>query len=76
MNHTPATGHLNKSIAIGLMAAVALAALTHGAVEPWSLLLFEAIILALVALWTVKAVKDKQLRLAIPDLALPLAALM
>ncbi|MFL6216341.1 MAG: O-antigen ligase family protein [Blastocatellia bacterium] len=76
MNNAPATaGHLNKSIAVGLMIAVAFTALAHGAVEPWSLFLFEAIILALVVLWAAKAVKDKQLRLAIPDLALPLAAL-
>jgi O-antigen ligase len=75
MSNAPANGHLNKSIAVGLMVAVAFTALAHGAVEPWSLLLFEAIILALVVLWAVKAVRDKQLRLAIPDLVLPLAAL-
>jgi O-antigen ligase len=75
MSNAPASGKLNKSIAIGLMIAVAFTALAHGAVEPWSLLLFEAIIILLMALWAVKAIKDKQLRLAIPDLALPLGAL-
>ncbi|HKP14074.1 MAG TPA: O-antigen ligase family protein [Blastocatellia bacterium] len=75
MNSAPAAGHLNKSIAVGLMMAVAFTALAHGAVEPWSLLLYESVILGLVVLWAVKAVKDKELRLAIPDLALPVAAL-
>lgn len=74
-NAPAAAGHLNKSIAVGLMIAVAFTALAHGAVEPWSLLIFEAILLALIVLWGVKAIKDKKLHLAIPDLALPLAAL-
>src|SRR5689334_12954257 len=75
MSNAPANGKLNKSIAVGLMTAVAFTALAHGAVEPWSLLLFEAIILALVVLWAVKVIKDKQLHLAVPDLVLPLGAL-
>jgi O-antigen ligase len=68
-------GHLNKSLAVGLMIAVAFTALAHGAVEPWSVFVFECVMLALVALWAVKAFKDRQLHLTIPDLGLPLAAL-
>jgi O-antigen ligase len=76
MNPAPAVAqHLNKSMAAGLMIAVAFAALAHGAVEPWSLFLFECILLALVALWVVKAIKDKRLHVAIPDLVLPVGAL-
>ncbi|MFL6275641.1 MAG: O-antigen ligase family protein [Blastocatellia bacterium] len=76
MKPTPGiNGHLNKSIATGLMIAIAFTVLAHGAVEPWSLFIFECIMLALVALWAVKAIKDKQLHIEIPDLALPLAAL-
>jgi O-antigen ligase len=76
MNTAPAVdGHLNKSVAAGLMIVVAFTALAHGAVEPWSLFIFECFMLALVALWAVKAIKEKQLHLEIPDLALPLVAL-
>ncbi|MEN3335989.1 MAG: hypothetical protein V7641_5354 [Blastocatellia bacterium] len=67
--------HLHKIIATGLMIAVAFTALAHGAVEPWSLFLFECILLAFVALWAVMAIKEKQLHLEIPDLAWPLGAL-
>jgi O-antigen ligase len=76
MNTAPAVaGRLNKSLAVGLMIAVAFAALAHGAVEPWSLFVLEGILLILVTLWAVKAVRDRRLHLAIPDLALPFAAL-
>jgi O-antigen ligase len=76
MTAAPAgTGYLNKSLAIGLMIAVAFTALAHGAVEPWSVFIFECLVLALVALWAAKAFKDRQLYLAIPDLVVPLAAL-
>src|ERR1044072_3428689 len=68
--------HLNKSMATGLIIAVAFTVLAHGAVEPWSLFIFECLMLALVAIWAVKAIKDKQLRVEVPDLALPLAALV
>src|SRR3954453_1824627 len=68
-------GHLNKSMATGLIIAVAFTALAHGAVEPWSLFIFECLILALVALWAVKAIREKQLHLAIPDPALPVVVL-
>jgi len=68
--------YLNKSIATGLIIAVAFTVLAHGAVEPWSLFIFECLMLALVAIWAVKAIKDKQLQIEIPDLALPLAALV
>jgi O-antigen ligase len=75
MNSAPATEQLNKSIAVGLMIAVAFTALAHGAVEPWSLFLFEVIIITLIALWATKAIKERRLRLTIPDLVLPIAAL-
>jgi O-antigen ligase len=76
MNVEPVTSrYLNKVIATGLMIAVAFTALAHGAVEPWSVFIFECMVLALVALWAVKAIKDKQLHLAIPDLAWPLGGL-
>ena len=75
MNAVPlASRALHRTIAKGLMIVVAFTSLAHGAVEPWSLFIFECMLLALVALWAVKAVKEKQPHLAIPDLTLPLAS--
>jgi O-antigen ligase len=60
----------------GLLAAVALTALAHGAVEPWSVMLFELIVLALVVLWAIKVLRDKRFTLTIPQTAFPVAALL
>lgn len=70
-----AASKLNKSVAVGLMTVVTFTSLAHGAVEPWSLFVFECMTLALVALWAIKAIKEKRLRLALPDLMWPVAAL-
>jgi O-antigen ligase len=51
-------------------------ALAHGAVEPWSILLFESIQIALIVLWTIKIAREKRLSLIIPDVGFPIAALM
>jgi O-antigen ligase len=67
---------LGAAITAGLLGAVGLTALAHGAVEPWSILMFELIILALLMMWTIKVVRDKRFRLIIPEAAMPLAALV
>jgi O-antigen ligase len=69
-------GHLNKTISVGLLIAVVFAALAHGAVEPWSVFVFEVIVLVLVLLWSIKVVADKRLTLAVPQTALPIAGLV
>lgn len=79
MNADRASGegrHLNKTISVGLLIAVVFAALAHGAVEPWSLFVFELIVVALVLLWSIKVVADKRLTLAVPEAALPIAGLV
>jgi O-antigen ligase len=68
--------HLSKAIAFGLLFAVTFSTLAHGAVEPWSVLIFEAIVMALVLLWATKVIADKKLELTIPNTALPIAALV
>ncbi len=79
MSHTEKskTGRdtLGKIITAGLLVAIAFTALAHGTVEPWSVMLFELIILALLMLWAVKVVVDKKLKLTVPQAALPIAAL-
>jgi O-antigen ligase len=66
----------SKAIVAGLLAAVAMTALAHGAVEPWSILLFECIQIALILLWVIKIAREKRLSLIIPGIAFPIAALM
>jgi O-antigen ligase len=67
---------LDKAIAVGLLLALVVTALTHGAVEPWSVALFEFIVIALVLLWGIKAVANESLEITIPTTALPVAALV
>lgn len=66
---------LSKTIGAGLLIAVVFAALAHGAVEPWSLLILEGMIVALLVIWLIKVLGDKRLKLDIPHTALPIAAL-
>ena len=65
---------LDKIIAGGLMLAVVFTALALGAVEAWSVALFELIIVILLLLWAAKAVIEKRLEVIIPSAAMPLAA--
>jgi O-antigen ligase len=69
------TGGLSKAISSGLLVAVMFTALAHGAVEPWSVFVFEAVVVVLLLLWSVKVIADKRLTLNVPDTALPIAAL-
>ena len=67
---------MDKAIVIGLMLVVAFAALAHGVVEPWSVFIFELMSAVLMLIWTIKAVADKHLILAIPHTCWPLAVLI
>ena len=67
---------LDKAIAVGLLVAVVFTALAHGAVESWSLALYELIVTLLVLLWAFKSIADHRLKITIPKLALPLVALL
>lgn len=68
------TDRLDKTIAVGLLAAVAFTALAHGAVEAWSIAVFEFIIVTLTLLWAVKSFVEKRFELRVSPTALPLAA--
>lgn len=67
--------HLSKTIAVGFLIAVVFTALAHGAVEPWSVFVFEVLIVVLLLLWSIKVIADKRLKLNIPQIALPISAL-
>src|SRR5262249_42719152 len=64
-----------KTMSVGFLVAVVFSALAHGTVEPWSVFVFEGMIVVLLLLWSVKIVADKRLRLEIPNSVLPIAAL-
>src|SRR5437867_2536062 len=67
---------LDKSIAGGLLAAIVFTTLAFGAVEPWSLALFELMLVGLLLLWGIKATLNRHLEITIPATALPIAALL
>src|SRR2546426_12403923 len=58
------------------MAVLIFTTLAHGAVEPWSVALFELILIGLLLLWGIRAVLDRHLEIIIPPAALPAAALL
>jgi O-antigen ligase len=68
--------HLSKTIGVGFLVAIVFAALAHGAVEPWSVFVFEGIVVILLLLWSVKVISDRRLKLNIPNTAWPIAALV
>ena len=68
--------NLDRAILIGVFVTVVFTALAHGAVEPWSLAVFEFIVVGLMALWCVKMIALKRVALWIPATSLPLAALV
>jgi len=72
----PSRDHLSKTIAVGFLVALVFAALAHGAVEPWSVFIFEVMIVILLVLWTIKVLADRRLKLNIPAPILPVAALV
>src|SRR5439155_13002303 len=67
---------LDKSIAAGFLAVMIFTTLAHGAVEPWSIALFELMVVGLLLLWGIKATLDGHLEITIPAAALPIAALL
>ena len=67
---------LDRSIAAGLIVVIVFAALAHGVVEPWSVLLFQLMSAALVLLWAVKVFVERRLEMIIPRTAWPLICLI
>jgi O-antigen ligase len=67
---------LDKAILVGLLVAIVCTALTHGAVEAWSVAIFELVVLVLLLLWVIKSTADRKLIFRMPVIGLPLAALV
>src|SRR4030095_724482 len=68
--------NLDRAILVGLFVTVVFTALAHGAVDPWSIAVFELLIIGLMALWCVRMIALKRVALWIPATGLPLAALV
>ena len=67
--------HFSKTIAVGFLIVVVFTALAHGTVEPWSVFVFEGLIVVLFLLWSIKVIADNRLKVNIPQITLPIAAL-
>jgi O-antigen ligase len=66
----------DKIISIFLLAILVFAALAHGAVEPWSVSLCAAGLIALFGLWSLKLVFTSAPRLHLPETLWPLLGLI
>jgi O-antigen ligase len=67
---------LDRSIATGLLVALVFATLAYGAVEPWSIAVFELIVTVLAVMWVIKMVFGRSASFAVPDVALPVGGLL
>lgn len=65
---------MEKLIIVLLFVIIGFSALAHGVVEPWSIAIFEILVLLLVLLWSAKAIAEKSLKLQLPPLGLPVIA--
>ena len=76
LDRHPRADHLSSAITVLVLVAVTFSALAYGAVEPWSLLIFESMVLLAVALWVVRVTARKKIELNIPPTTLPILALL
>jgi O-antigen ligase len=67
---------LDLIITIGVILTLALSALAHGTVEPWSLAALSLIVVALAVFWVIKGVIERRLTISAPPTAAPLGALL
>lgn len=66
---------LERAILCGLLLAIVFTALALGAVESWSIGIFQLIIVILMILWAIKMFSDHCILIHFPSLGLPLLAL-
>ena len=65
-----------KAIVVVLLVAVVVTALACGAVEPWSVALFELMVILLVVLWAGQALSGGRLVVSVPAAAVPIGLLV
>jgi len=67
---------IDNLISSGLLLALAFTALALGAVEAWSVALFEILAIALLLLWSIKAMLDRRWVVSVPAVSWPVAGLI
>jgi O-antigen ligase len=65
-----------KGIVWVLGAAVVGTAVASGAVEPWSVAIFELMVVFIISLWGVKAISERRVLVEVPPAAMPMALLV
>ena len=65
-----------RGVSVGLAGVVAGTALASGAVEPWSLALFEVMAVMVIILWAARCISNRRVSVDVPAAALPLALLV
>jgi O-antigen ligase len=65
---------LSQFIVLGLIATALFATLAHGAVEPWSVLIFASSLIVLLLAWAVQMAAAGQVKVRIPATALAMVA--
>src|SRR5690242_11935809 len=58
---------LEQSIAVGLMVVLFFTTLAHGAVEPWSIAIFELMLIGILLLWGIKIPIHRRLDVNVPS---------
>src|SRR5215471_6132879 len=61
-----------KGIVWVLMVVVVGTALASGAVEPWSVAIFELLVISIIIMWGVRALSERRVFLDVPVAALPM----
>jgi protein involved in polysaccharide export with SLBB domain/O-antigen ligase len=67
---------LDIIIAWTLVVAIIFSGLAHGAIEPWSLLTLQLIMIPMIGLWALRIVAQRRLGLVIPTAVYPLVGLL
>jgi O-antigen ligase len=67
---------LEKGVVIVLATAVVGTALASGAVEPWSVALFELTVVLLILLWAGKCLAERRVVIGVPAAAVPMSLLV
>src|SRR6266487_6744806 len=67
---------LDRVLCAGLLAMIMLAVVAHGAVEPWSVALFELMAIQLLVVWNIKAALDRTWQITFPLASAPLTVFL
>jgi O-antigen ligase len=67
---------IDRLLFAGVVAAVVFTALAFGTVDPWSVAIFQLLVVILAALWSVRFIITRELAIDVPAVGFPIAALL